>query len=115
MPEEEKQPKVKVNKVEKVSDKHKIVFRTPFIFEGNEHGEINLAGLEKLSGADIEDIESLLSSSGRNPITFEFTVAGAFAIAAKVTGLPQEFFEQMPGLEAVKLKNHILTFFTESG
>ncbi len=101
-----------VAKTEKESGTNKIVFRTPFTFEGKEYKEVDLSGMEKLSGADIEDIEEMLSSGGKNPITFEFTVGGAFAIAAKVTGLPEEFFKQMPALEAVRIKNTVLTFFT---
>lgn len=76
-----------------------VKFKKPYSFEGVEYTEVDLSGADKLTVADLIDVQKQLTSDGDTAAmalaAMEATTPFAIAIATKVTGKPAEFFEQM--------------------
>jgi len=88
-----------------------IKFKKPYAFEGTEHKEIDLSGLEKLTARDLIDAEKQFAAGGGvAPIT-EMSLAYACIIAAKAAKKPEEFFYGLPAPEVVAVKNIVTNFF----
>lgn len=88
----------------------KITLSKPYIFEGTDYTEIDLSGLEKLTGKDFRAIELTVLSHGQNAVYAEQTINGANAIASFSTGLAVEFFEGLALKDALKVRNVIMGF-----
>lgn len=90
---------------------HKIVFKKPYLFEEKQYAEVELAGLEELSGADLCAAQRHIGKTGGGSavlpeMDYEYTLF----LAAKAAGLPIEFFTGLPACEAVKVKNEVSGF-----
>lgn len=90
-----------------------ITFRKPFGFEGETFRELDLHGLEDLRGRDLTAIEKAFNKTGVSSFVPESTTTYAKIVATKVTGLPAEFFEDLPGKEIRKIKTAVTRFFYE--
>ena len=88
-----------------------ITFRKPFGFEGETFRELDLHGLEDLRGRDLTAIEKAFNKTGVSSFVPESTTTYAKIVATKVTGLPAEFFEDLPVGEIEKIKNAVVGFF----
>lgn len=88
----------------------KIVFKKPYQFEGEEHKEINLEGLENLSAKDLVEADRRFNASGSMALMNEMQTGYALIIAAKATRKPIEFFENLPASEGLKVKNRVMGF-----
>ena len=88
-----------------------ITFRKPFGFEGETFRELDLHGLEDLRGRDLTAIEKAFNKTGVSSFVPESTTTYAKLVATKVTGLPAEFFEDLPVGEIEKIKNAVVGFF----
>lgn len=85
-------------------------FKKPYTFEGETYTEVDLSGLEDLSAADLCKVGKMVKKdNGVDPIA-EMSLPYAIYMAARVTGKPLEFFQQLPAREAVKLKNLVAGF-----
>ena len=85
-------------------------FKKPYSFEGETYTEVDLSGLEDLSAADLCKVGKMVKKiDGVDPIA-EMSLPYAIYMAARVTGKPLEFFQQLPAREAVKLKNLVAGF-----
>lgn len=85
-------------------------FKKPYSFEGETYTEVDLSGLEDLSAADLCKVGKMVKKTdGVDPIA-EMSLPYAIFMAARVTGKPLEFFQQLPAREAVKLKNLVVGF-----
>ena len=85
-------------------------FQKPYSFEGETFTEVDLSGLEDLSAADLCKVGKMVKKTdGLDPIA-EMSLPYAIYMAARVTGKPLEFFQQLPAREAVKLKNLVVGF-----
>ena len=85
-------------------------FQKPYSFEGETYTEVDLSGLEDLSAADLCKVGKMVKKiDGVDPIA-EMSLPYAIYLAARVTGKPLEFFQQLPAREAVKLKNLVVGF-----
>ena len=85
-------------------------FQKPYSFEGETYTEVDLSGLEDLSAADLCKVGKMVKKTdGVDPIA-EMSLPYAIFMAARVTGKPLEFFQQLPAREAVKLKNLVVGF-----
>lgn len=85
-------------------------FQKPYSFEGETYTEVDLSGLEDLSAADLCKVGKMVKKTdGLDPIA-EMSLPYAIFMAARVTGKPLEFFQQLPAREAVKLKNLVVGF-----
>ena len=85
-------------------------FKKPYSFEGETYTEVDLSGLEDLSAADLCKVGKMVKKTdGVDPIA-EMSLPYAIYMAARVTGKPLEFFQQLPAREAIKLKNLVAGF-----
>lgn len=89
----------------------KITFKKPYKFEDTVYEDVDLSGLEDLSGKDLIAVQRMISKSTIMPeLDYQYTLM----IAAKATGLPIEFFSGLPAPEAVKIKT-VVSGFLYSG
>ena len=93
------------------TDELVITYRKPFNFEGEVHKELDLHGLEDLKGRDLTAIEKAFNKTGVSSVMPETTTTYAKIVATKVTGLPAEYFEDLPVGEIEKIKNAVVGFF----
>lgn len=94
-----------------MSEQNNIVtFGKPYEFEGAELTEIDLSGIENLTGEDLMEADKVYSSSGQFSPVPEVTLGYTLVIAAKVTSKPVEFFNKLPAKEAIKVKNAVIAF-----
>lgn len=87
-----------------------VKFRKPFKFEGDTYTELDLHGLEDLNGRTLTAIEKAFNKTGISSFVPESTTTYAKIVATKVTGLPAEFFEDLPAGEVQKIKNAVVGF-----
>ena len=80
-------------------DEFVVKFRKPFDFEDEVFTELDLHGLEDLRGRDLTAIEKAFNKTGVSSFVPESTTTYAKIVATKVTGLPAEFFEDLPVAE----------------
>ena len=76
----------------KTENQYLLKLNRPYVFEGKEYAEIDLAGLDKLTVQDAINAQ-------RQPAAMllcETTTAFVRILAAKATGLPIEFFKLAP-------------------
>ncbi len=88
-----------------------IKFSKPYIFEEDTYTGIDISSLEELTTQDLIEIEKKFYKLGVISFNPENTVAYTKVVAQRATGMPIEFFEQLPVKEMLKIKNHIVNFF----
>lgn len=87
-----------------------IKFKKPYKFEGKEISEIDLTGLENITGNDMVQVNKTLSRQGQVPMLQEMQLEYAQEMAARVTGIPVEFFKVLSAKHSMKLKNTVSNF-----
>lgn len=94
------------------SDEDELIvkFRKPYNFEGELFKELDLRGLENIRGRDLTAIEKAFNKTGISSFVPESTTTYAKIAATKATGLPAEFFEDLPAAEVEKIKNAVVGF-----
>lgn len=87
-------------------------FKKPYTFDGKQYNEVDLSGLEDATAKDLEAVGRILEKQGKgmNPATMEMTMGYAQLLANRVTGLPIEFFKNLPAKEAMALKTTVVGF-----
>lgn len=87
-------------------------FKKPYTFDGKQYNEVDLSGLEDATAKDLEAVGRILEKQGKgmNPATMEMTMGYAQLLANRVTGLPMEFFKNLPAKEAMALKTTVVGF-----
>lgn len=89
----------------------KITFKKPYDFEGEMFEGIDLSGLEDIKGRQLTVIEKAYGKAGVVSSMPETTSTYAKIAAAAATGLPAEFFEDLPGKEIRRIKTAVTRFF----
>ena len=82
----------------KTENQYLLKLNRPYVFEGTEYAEIDLAGLDKLTVQDAINAQRQLFNE-REPAAMllcETTTAFVRILAAKATDLPIEFFKLAP-------------------
>lgn len=87
-----------------------IKFKKPYFFEGKNYNEIDLSGLENLTGNDMIQVNKTLQKSGGFSLVPEMTLEYAQEIAARVTEQPIEFFRGLSLKNSIILKNTVSNF-----
>lgn len=87
-----------------------VAFRKPYQFEGKEYKEIDLSGIDDLSGDDLIETEKIFSSSGGFSMVPELSPLYAFIIASRATKQPVEFFSRLPIKDGLAVKNAVVGF-----
>lgn len=90
-----------------------IAFGKPYDFEGETFKGIDLSGLENIKGRQLTAIEKAFGKTAIVSSMPETTATYAKIAAAAATGLPAEFFEELPGKEIRKIKTAVTRFFYE--
>lgn len=105
---------VKKNEVDVIDDiedgMYRVTLKKPYVFEGKSYSVIDLSGLENIRAADMIAVNRLLNRKGNVDFLQEMTLEYALNIAAKATGKPIEFFEQLPPYAAMQIKNRVTGF-----
>ena len=81
-----------------------IPLKKPIRFEGQQYDKIDLNGLNDIRAKDMIEINRLMTKAGNINSTQELTLEYALYMANIVTGLPLEFFEQLPPHESLDIK-----------
>lgn len=92
-------------------NKYLIKFKKPYVFEGVEHNEVDLSGLEDLTARDLSSAEKVIAAEGQMVAMSEMTTSYACVICATAAQKPVEFFKNLPAKEAIKVKNLVTSFF----
>lgn len=88
-----------------------IKFRQPYRFEGKEYTELDLSGMEDMTGADMIAVNKIMQRSAAGiDVMPEVSVEYAFYFAARAAKLPVEFFHGLPPKESMKVKNRVMGF-----
>ncbi len=98
------------NEAKEVKNPLEIIFKKPCVFEGNTYEKLDLSGLENMTGKDYANIERALRVTGITTLNPETTPEGAYMYASRVTGVPVEFFDNLPLKEAKKVKAVVVNF-----
>ncbi|MCI2105403.1 MAG: phage tail assembly protein [Intestinimonas sp.] len=87
-------------------------FRKPYLFDSREYTEVDLSGLEDATAKDLEAVGRIMEKKvkGTNPATMEMTMDYTQLLANRITGLPLEFFKNLPAREAMTLKTTVVGF-----
>ena len=88
-----------------------VKFTKPFHFEDKTYTEVDLGGMADLTAEDMIAASNYLIRKGNVSPTPEMNIEYACYIAARATGLPVEFFRQLPLKEATKVKTRVTNFF----
>lgn len=91
----------------------KIMFSKPYNFEGEIFNGIDLSCLEDIKGRQLTAIEKAFGKAGVVSSMPETTSTYAKIAASAATGLPAEFFDDLPGKEVRKIKSAVTRFFYE--
>lgn len=93
-----------------VEDYRIIKLKKPIMFEGNSYHQIDLTRLDDVTAADMVAINRRMTRNGSVEITPELTLEYALNMANIVTGLPLEFFDQLPPYAAMAIKGRVTNF-----
>ncbi|MCM1307581.1 MAG: phage tail assembly protein [Butyrivibrio sp.] len=88
-----------------------VKFSKPYRFDDDTYDGLDMSCLEALTTRDLADIEKKFYRQGITSMTPENTVTYAKIVAQKASGLPIEFFEQLPLREMMKIKSRVVNFF----
>lgn len=112
IPEEEtamEEPKGEVG-AEDAAEYMKIQLSREYRFEGEKVSELDLTGLEDLTGADMITIGRMMKRRGNADASPELTMEFAFFVAMQATGRPLEFFYGLNMKDSMKVKNRVNYF-----
>lgn len=88
-----------------------VKFKKPYHFEGKEYTELDLSGMEDMTGADMIAVNKIMQrTSAGIDVMPEVSVEYAFYFTARAAKLPVEFFTSLPPKEAIKVKNCVMGF-----
>lgn len=88
----------------------KIQLSKPYRFDGKEITELDLSGLEELTGADMLAINRMMKRRGNVDASPEVTMEFAMYAAMQATTLPLEFFHSLNMKDCMKVKARVNYF-----
>ena len=88
-----------------------VKFRNPVPFEDDTYNGIDLSGMENLTSRDLVEIEKRFYRTGVVSFNPENTATYARIVAQNATGMPIEFFEQLPVRDMLAVKKAVVSFF----
>lgn len=81
------------------------------VFEGNEYTQIDLSGLEELSGEEYGSLCKQAENLDGVDMIPEKSLTFAYLAAAKVTGLPYDLFKKLSAKDTCRLRYAVSSFF----
>lgn len=91
-----------------------VKFNKPFLFEGKTFTEIDLSGIENLTGQDLDDAENMLMRVNKPAMVPEMSMTYLLFLASRATGQPQEFFTQLRAQDSLKVKRTVTSFLNSA-
>ena len=88
----------------------RVTLRKPVSFEGKQYEKIDLSGMEEITAADMIAVNRMLNRKGNVDFLQEMTLEYALNLAARATGMPIEFFENLPPYAAMQVKSRVTGF-----
>ncbi len=84
----------------------------PVEYQGVKAEEVDLSGLDELTGRDMNQLYDLYTANGGGGISMqETTLLFAQLITNRVTGYPLELIESFGARDSMRLKNRVYRFF----
>lgn len=80
-------------------------------FEGTKYTELDLSGLEELSGEEYGSLCKQTENLDGADMIPEKSLTFAYLAAAKVTGLPYDLFKNLSAKDTCRLRYTISSFF----
>lgn len=102
--EKEDKKEMESTLAEAEEDSFIISLRNPIDYEGERHDRIDLSGLHEIKAADMITVNRRLTRSGNIDSSQEISLEYALHMAHIATGMPFEFFEQLPPYAALAVK-----------
>lgn len=96
------------------NDEMILKLKQPYTWEGTEYNEIDLTGLEDLTGEDVCRASKTLTSMGVMATVAEMDPTYCALIAVAATGKPYEFFLRMPAKLFKKVTRRVSRFLLDS-
>ena len=88
----------------------KVKLSKAYDFEGEKISELDLNGLDSLTGADMIAIGRMMKKRGNTDASPELTMEFAFFAAMQATGQPLEFFYALSMKDSMKVKARVNYF-----
>ena len=88
-----------------------VIFKKPFTYEGKTYTEVDLTGVENMTGAQLCSAQRMYSKTGSVAMTAVLDPNYSCIVAHMVTKRPIEFFKALPAKELDKIKRAISGFF----
>lgn len=111
--EQEETGNINRMETEEVEDGLVISLKKPYLFEGKTYTEIDLTGMEELTGEDMIAINKIMqrtSPGAGTDVMPEVSTEYACYFAAKAAKLPVEFFMLLPAWAMLRVKNRVMGF-----
>lgn len=109
--------KTTTNTAETTTESNKkgiVKFSKPFSFDGESFTQVDVSGIENLTGQDLDDAENMLLRVNKPSMLPEMSMTYLFFLASKATGKPQEFFFQLPAQDSLKVKRTVTSFLNSA-
>lgn len=87
-----------------------VKFGKPYNFEGDMYDGIDLSGLNNLTMRNLNNIEKKFYRLAVTSFNPENTITYSMLVAQEASGLPIEFFEQLPAKDMIIIKRHVVNF-----
>lgn len=92
-----------------------VKFSKPITWEDKEYSGVDMSGLEQLSGRQYCEAVKKFTSAGNIDTMMQMNPNFACIIGSMVTGLPIEFFYDLPARELNAIKNRVSIYFFKEG
>lgn len=87
------------------------VFGKTYKFEGKEIEKVDLAGMENVTASDMIAVNRVMAVNGSPSYNQELSMEYALRMAARVSGIPYEFYEKLNMSDAFKVRRIVQSFF----
>lgn len=87
-----------------------VKFGKPYNFEGDMYDGIDLTGLNNLTMRNLNNIEKKFYRLAVTSFNPENTITYSMLVAQEASGLPIEFFEQLPAKDMIIIKRYVVNF-----
>lgn len=87
-----------------------INLKNPINFEGENYKAIDLSKLHNIKTSDMIAVNRRMSRNGGDYTTPETSLEYAINMANIATGLPLEFFDQLPPYVAIMIRSRVMGF-----
>lgn len=88
----------------------KVDLSKPYFWEGYTYTAVDLSGLERMSTRALKKIMRRSIAAGQAVLLPELDMEYCMNVAAEASGLPIEFFDDLPAADGTRVKNRVMSF-----